>query len=456
MKKIMFLYHVKERELAIISFISQQITENVANVEIRSGEFYSSILETIQFDPDVIVSIPPRDCYSSNYLTVLKMITGAVVISMNTEGYYVFTPKEIKMVTGYNTYAKELVDYYLMWGPKTRRILGEALWNEGKLTDRRRIKTTGYVWYQKDLVIEGFERHTIYHSMQKWIHQHKKNILVLTGFLVADSSIKDYQILGYFGDDKPLNKRTPLEITQAQKSIEAEREFRRRYIDMIIFLAQNNPDIGFLVKLHPIEIEEKNKSYDELERYPNIFLLKDAIPVGAALNLVDSMVHYNSTCNLEAYIYNIPTIQVYDDSKKTSFEFVWQMKGESTYLVHIKDVQKLNKLIREEAVFKKSRSMEKTLYNLYGWKSGKAYRAIEKSAYYISKAQKPQRLRLRDQEVLHAMNSDQGRKIINMLKQDILLNITDFRKVSKDIFALCKVYIFYYIINFLIKDKMPL
>lgn len=95
------------------------------------------------------MSIPPRDCYSSNYLTMLKIITGAVVISMNTEGYYAFSPREIKVVIGYNTYAKELVDYYIMWGAKTKNILGEALFASGKVTDKRRVRATGYVWYKR-------------------------------------------------------------------------------------------------------------------------------------------------------------------------------------------------------------------------------------------------------------------------------------------------------------------
>lgn len=75
MKKIMFLYHVKEREYSIIQMIEEQIKGNYSNVVIQSGEFYSAIMDTIQFGPDIIVTIPPRDFYASNYLTVLKIIT---------------------------------------------------------------------------------------------------------------------------------------------------------------------------------------------------------------------------------------------------------------------------------------------------------------------------------------------------------------------------------------------
>lgn len=440
MKKIMFLYHVKEREHEIICIIAQQIRRNCSNVEIRSGEFYNSILETIQFRPDVIVSIPPRDCYSSNYLTMLKIITGAVVISMNTEGYYVFSPREISVVIGYNTYAKELVDYYIVWGQKTKKILGEALLKADKLTNIERVKATGYVWYEKDIVSDRYKKYSIYSEMKKWSEKYKNNILVLTGFLVAENSINDYQILGYFGDDKPLNKRTPLEIAQAKESIATEREFRTKYIDMIIYLANNNPDVGITVKMHPLEIEEKNKCYDILAEYPNIFLVKEAVPVGIMLNFANSMIHYNSTCNLEAYIYNVPTVQIYDDSKKTSYEFVWQLKGDSTYYININEFQKLDEIFNPGVKFRRAKTMERELFDLYNWQADRPYKAIEKNAYYIARAKTCQRLKFQDNEVIQALNSEQGRGVINLLIRDTLINMSCIKKVFKNIYALYRIY----------------
>lgn len=440
LKKIMFLYHVKEREYEIISLISQQISRICSDVEIRSGELYSSVLETIQFMPDVIVSIPPRDFNASNYLTVLKVVTGAVVISMNTEGYYIFTPEEIRTVIGFNSYAKELVDYYLMWGEKTKNILGDALYESGKVTSKHRIKSTGYVWYEKERVIDSFKKYNIYETLQKWLGKHKKNILIITGFLIADSSIKDYQEIGYFGDDKPLNKRSALEITKAQESIAAEYQFREKYINMIISLAKSNPEMGIVVKLHPIEIENRVKYYNKLSEYSNIFLIKQPVPVGMVLNYADALIHYNSTCKWEAYIYKVPTIQMYDDSKTTSYRFDWQTIGDSTYVINISDFQELDGRIKGGVTFRKSQSVEKALLDLYNWKFGKPYKAIEKNAYYISMAKSHQRLRYKDKEVLNAINSKQGRNVINMLVNDAWMNLSSLGVIMKDIYALCKIF----------------
>ena len=130
MKKIMFLYHIKEREYNIIEMIEEEIKSNYPDVIIQSGEFYSSIMDTIQFRPHIIVTIPPRDYHSSNYLTMLKIITGAVVISMNTEGFYKFDPKYVLAQTGFNT---------------CKRI-GRLLYNVG-IQDKEKIRSkVAYRW----------------------------------------------------------------------------------------------------------------------------------------------------------------------------------------------------------------------------------------------------------------------------------------------------------------------
>ena len=66
---------------------------------------------------------------------------------MNTEGYYYFTPESIQDIIGYNKYAEELVDYFIVWGPKTKKMLGAYLLKDKKVSDIRRVKVTGYAWY---------------------------------------------------------------------------------------------------------------------------------------------------------------------------------------------------------------------------------------------------------------------------------------------------------------------
>lgn len=445
MKKIMFLFHSKEREYGIIMMIKEQIQAIEPTCEIRIGEFYSSITETIEFMPNVIVSIPPRDVFSSNYLTMLKLFTGAVVISMNTEGYYLFTPEEKKCVVGYNTYSKELVDYFFMWGGKTKRELGKSLLVDKKITDTRRIKVIGYANYELNKVKRYNERNYQYDKINQWLEKFEKCLLVITGFVVADISVKNYHELGYFGDDKAFECRTEEELEQAKKSILGECEFRKKYIDKVIMLAEKNPNMGIIVKLHPIEVSDRIRFYNFLDQYKNIYLIQEEMPLGMLLPKVIGMIHYNSTCNLEAYIYNIPTIQLYEEVRRTSYSFTWQNKGESTYLVSIEDDETLQNIIENGLIYKRNAKLEKLLYEQFNWKRGRAYKPIEKTAHYILQAKKKQRLKISDIEVKKAVESEQGKKVIKSIQYELIKKLNSNKNFINEIVQLVKIYMYIYL-----------
>lgn len=439
MKRIMFLYHIKEREYEIIKLIENEIKRSEMHVEIKIEEFCSCIMDVIRFMPDVIVSIPPTGVLASNYLTILKITTGAIIICMSTEGYYISSPKGIKSMTGYNTYPKELVDFYIMWGNKAKKELGRQLLGDNKVTDIRRIKTAGYGLYEQSVVQKRYKENKFYKKIQNWFDAFSKNILVLTGFMVADCSIQEYHVLEYFGNNKPLDEMTPMEIYQAQSSITAEKEFRSKYIDGIIAMAMANPEIGIVVKLHPIEIEAKRNCYDILQGYSNILLVKESVPVGILLERVDGMIHYNSTCNLEAYIHKVPTIQIYSDIE-TSYNFIWQAKGDSTYLVNINEFQEVGNIIRNDLKYRRIEEVEKVLFGLFNWREGIEYKPIEKIAYYVLNAKDRQRLKYSDEEVIKAINSVNGKHIIEMLETNLWTKLSDNKAVNKELYALFKIY----------------
>lgn len=447
MKKIMFLYHVREREYEIIKMIAEQIKQVEVDTEIRIEKFYQGIWNGVLYMPDVIVTIPPRDVWSSNYLTVLKIITGAKVISMVTEGYYTFSPQDIKTAVGHNEYAKELIDYYILWGSKTKEIFGRALLKDKKIASIDKVKVTGYAWYETDYVNRYYQGDERYKRMQVQLAKHKKNILIITGFQTADWSIREYQILGCFGDNKPLRERSREEIECAEKSIAAEREFRKKYINMIDSLARLHPEAGILVKLHPVEINEGVDCYDRLRIHPNIMLIKENIPLAFMLDKVDCMIHYNSTCHFEAYIHKIPTIQMYDDSTVTELAFAWQTKSDSTYLVNIDDFTTVDKLIKEGVQFVKSDSMDKGIYELFNWRENTDYCPIEVIASYIIDTIRPQRLRYLDRRVSKAIQSKEGQEIIDKILWNMLRKMGKSQGICTEVYSLFRIFTYYIMSN---------
>ena len=407
MKKIMFLYHVEEREYQIIEMIKSQLFSYSEKLDIRVGEFYHSIKDTIDFKPDVIVSIPPRDCYSSNYLTVLKLLTKAVVISMTTEGHHTFEDKIVQDVIGFNSYSPKLVDYYIMWGAKTSNILGRKLFETGKVTNRKRIKTTGYAFYDLERTRKLFTDYPAYPEIVNWAKQYSRIHLVITGFSPADWSVQDYFYLGFFGEQKSVSKLTEEQIQEALKVKERYTLFRDKYINDIISVAEQMPDTGFFVKLHPVEISSKIRYYEKLSGYKNIYVVSTALPVGMLLSIADTMIHYNSTCNMEAYIYSVPTILRFL-AQDSNLENILK---ESAYSYEINDREGFVNCLQNKCEFRRLPMTEKKLFDLFNWKMNKKYKPVEKIASYIFNAKKSQHLSCFDKEVIKAVESKEGEVI---------------------------------------------
>lgn len=406
MKKIMFLYHVEEREYQIIEMIKSQLFSYSEKLDIRVGEFYHSIKDTIDFKPDVIVSIPPRDCYSSNYLTVLKLLTKAVVISMTTEGHHTFEDKIVQDVIGFNSYSPKLVDYYIMWGAKTSNILGRKLFETGKVTNRKRIKTTGYAFYDLERTRKLFTDYPAYPEIVNWAKQYSRIHLVITGFSPADWSVQDYFYLGFLRT-KSVSKLTEEQIQEALKVKERYTLFRDKYINDIISVAEQMPDTGFFVKLHPVEISSKIRYYEKLSGYKNIYVVSTALPVGMLLSIADTMIHYNSTCNMEAYIYSVPTILRFL-AQDSNLENILK---ESAYSYEINDREGFVNCLQNKCEFRRLPMTEKKLFDLFNWKMNKKYKPVEKIASYIFNAKKSQHLSCFDKEVIKAVGSKEGEVI---------------------------------------------
>ncbi len=427
MKKIMFLYHIREREYWILSMIREQIEKCAGqdDVDIKIAEFYSSMKTVIEFMPDVIVSIPPRDSYSSNYLTVLKLITRAVVISMTTEGYHSLGKEDVDITIGTNTHSERLVDLYIMWGPGTAKILGRALHETGKVSDLRRIKVAGYAAYEAGHTLPLVRKNPKFIKLEKWASGYKKIILFVTGFTCADMRVEDFFYQGAFPERNSVGELTEEECEYARRIAAEEWMFRQKYVEDIIRIAEEMPDTGIIVKLHPAELSLGITYYDFLQKFKNIYLVKDVIPIGGILNLSDSMVHYNSTSNMEAYICHVPTIQRYNTDHGVSIWQVWSRISESAYTFHINDYVNLKKCLEEGPQYKRNPRIEKDLYEYFNWKSGEKYMPVEKIAAYILRIKKAQRLCGSDTEVYNALRSAEGMRLKKMLTDNWLDHLGD-------------------------------
>lgn len=368
--------------------IKEEILNLNENADVRIRNFDNVREEVWDFCPNVILTIPPRNYWVSNWLMMVKAALGCSVVVLLTEGFFYYNgKKEWKKYVGTNNYSEKLVDYFLFWGNKTKEGYLDILAEDKKITEVERAKVVGYAYYDINYFKSYADRITMPRMVQNWIQKGNKHVLCLTGFMAADYTIKEFDIEGSIGGG--TKKERKLEIDAAERRIKAFYEYRKGYINNIIQCAAQNPDISFLIKLHPAEfaVYFKGKNYQFyhiLDKYLNIYLLDEAVPLGMLLPYTDVMVHYGSTSGLEAYLYEVPTLHMFSEA----FNGCSRMPGYCIYQSNreltLEDFEQFNESIVRGVPFDKLEDVEKILHEQFDWEKGKKdYHPAERIAKYI-------------------------------------------------------------------------
>lgn len=377
--KICVFYHIPERELDSCLMIAEAVKKINPNAEVIVEEFYKGICPALLYKPDVILTIPPRDIHTAYRLTIVKKILNCAVLSLMTEGFYQsFSEYDIQISIGTHRYSPKLIDKYLFWGEKTKESFLYILKKDGKITDDSRAQVVGYTYYDMEAFEEHFKGKELPPTFMKWKQRYEKIILILTGFSFADDTKTEQIIMSafkYYGV-KGKEKEYEQEVQEWQKRRNIFIDYREKYLNCAIRFAENHPDIGILVKLHPVELKnfingKKGQCYRRLEKYDNIHLLRESILLGRILPLVDTMVHYGSTSGLEAYIYKIPIVLLYDPNHTEQIGMPGFCIYESTAKIDINDTELFDKMVYEGVEPRYLESIEKVLKEQFNWKKNK-------------------------------------------------------------------------------------
>ena len=228
-------------------------------------------------------------------------------------------------------------------------------------------------------------------ALQGW----KNSILILTGFSLAEYTLKD---LINAQDVVKINGRTKKQILddpvlkETLEAVENEKIYCKKYIDTILDAASKNEDTLFIIKLHPIEIQlKKNKKepryLERLKNIKNIVIIEDTWPIGALLHHCSLMVHYGSTVDLEAYIYEVPTLKLENNIPYNELLCSTIRLTSSTYYGNIDDNQILDKYVKGikkgTVKFKKNSQTEKQLETIMNYKIGCEYNPSERIAKFL-------------------------------------------------------------------------
>lgn len=440
--KICIFYHVAEREKDSCLMIADSIKLLNPSAKVVVEEFYRGLYYAFLFRPDVVLTIPPRDANASNRLTILKKIANCAILSLMTEGYFdSFTEEILQIMVGTNQYSPYLIDKYLFWGEKIKECLVNVLKKNKKITDGSRAQSVGYVYYDIDKIKDFFNKKKLPDDVQRWKEGYRRRILVLTGFMGAEYTETDMQIESNsrFYGIKGKEKEYIQEVKEWDERRKKFAEYREKYLNSVITIAKTHPETGVLVKMHPVEMEsfftgEKYQCYHALEQYKNIILLKENVLIGRILPFADVVIHYGSTAGLEAYIYDIPTVQLFDPAYEDKPGEPGFCFYESTVRINVNDWRLLEKTVSGKIETRYLSSVEEVLKGQFNWTKDqqreyhptKAYAEIILS--FVGKGQK-----IEDNAYYRsALSSPQGRDIKRYFVDQTMKNICRGKRLETE------------------------
>lgn len=374
-KRILFLANKYQREKYIVRFIVSELQKD-ADFEFEWKEVYSSkgynrYKDLICYKPEIIWTFPITNNNQVLELSVLKYLYNPIIMTYTTEGVWDFDNQEQReMCIGYYDYSCNLIDYQCYWGTKLRDIIGTELINRGRMKNNNQLLTVGYPLYDKDKYLEEKRFEFENKRIKSLTLQYHKTVMVVTGFHCGWVT-------------KEQVKRLPDVINQHEKDITKIhervedywkilvlpfREFQEKYIDEIVTLAKEDKNVLFLVRMHPLEKawlkypDVINPYTEKMGGIENIHILKTEYPIGLYLNYCDLFIHYGSTTGIEAYLYNIPTIQLLPEKRNR-----WLKKYfESTIACKIDEHKIIHNVVHNGIEFKKNDDLEKYLYEVMG------------------------------------------------------------------------------------------
>ncbi len=404
MKKILFLYNNYERERVIIDIISRELRE-YHNVVQECGFTEKDMLsKVIKFNPDIIITYPITTYAQVQTYRVIKMICNCIMITFTTEGLADMRKREIvQLKAGHYDYSYRLIDYHLFWGNLFANKIGKELFDNKRIASKAQIKVFGNPMYETEKIQQYYAENNYMTRMKK---DSRIKVLVLTGFQNSEYTKQDM----LRAQDIVNIKKTKEEIEHDEtflmfcERFKKERMYRDKYISMIIDTAKRNPDVTFYVKLHPQEIKNvkedrcKARYLSALKYIDNIVLIQESIPIGSLLKYCSLLVHYGSTVDLEAYLYQVPTLKLEDRNSNNVFTTAGARLTESTYYEDIDDEDAIQKYIEKikigKKLFRKSELAEKKLYAYMNYKEGKQYCPSEEMAAFLNSDLKKRRLKL--------------------------------------------------------------
>lgn len=309
--KYLFLHNMRSREENISILIRNELCDIDKNAQVYVtfwDEPGNNIYDIVSFNPDVLFTFPFTIPDLIEEVSAIKRMCQCKVCIYTTEGY--MSPQRIlDTAIGYYNYPPNLIDKYIFFGEDYKEIYLKENKLLGRVSDSSTASVAGYPMYEFDKLLSMDKYHDIYDSFIKYKEKYSRTILVLSGFAEADKTKKDIIICN---DSYNASSDSDEGINDVLNLVNETKEYRQQYYDMLTDVAQRMPDTLFILKLHPVEIGHyvsgTGFDFSYFNKYTNIHIIFENIPLCVYLSRSDALIHYGSTACVEAYILHKPSI----------------------------------------------------------------------------------------------------------------------------------------------------
>lgn len=254
-------------------------------LSVSEGSVFDYVRQILKHRPKVLLISSPAGAQINYWVAKSARSIGLPVVSVAAEGIY--KPDSVKaMFWGHNT-GRELVETYCcQWSANALALITIF---DSVSADWRRLPVTG---------APGFDRYKIYDYPKG-----QGNTVGIAGsgldFVYVDE-LAEFQRKAYGVDVETVRGN----LYQLNKTYEA--------------VIQAHPDITFLLKEHPANIDPELSELYCLDRFPNVMMVDKHAPIGETIAACDLWVAYDSTSVIEAELLGVPSVAMYPSGLYTT------------------------------------------------------------------------------------------------------------------------------------------
>lgn len=288
-----FDYSSRGRDIDISEPVLSYLELNYNLKIVRKWCFGNHVKDILKYKPKMVII--SNGVGSKEHFEIVKFasLRGIKVVTLISEGDYLEDEKSVnEFFWGWNIDKNLYEDLHLEWSSRVLNLIKKYITN----VPMDRIKVSGAT---------GFDKYSfnLFMDKESFLRKYKKakyeKVVGIAGWgfdLLQGEYYKKYK--------RVVDNR------YGEENIRIHLESEKKLISIYKKMIEENKDILFVLKYHPLIVDKKYSEFYNLENYENVLVIVDEENIGNIINISDLWLAYESTTCLEAWLLNKITLLV--------------------------------------------------------------------------------------------------------------------------------------------------